>query len=1281
MNGTLAASSTGDGQNSENSAAVLDALGIVHNPTTNNERRLEATRFLNDQKDTSHACQSGYFLASGRDRPDVVRHFGLSLIEHNIRQKWHDLLDDQAQQVHSWTLQLAQDVRETDPAYIRNKIAALWVELAKQSWAVDWFDMDTSLLALWNMSLIGKDLVLTILENLFEDTFSRDDAAAALRGQELNTALVEIFTPASVYTGQFKVGNSTVQLRHDDDGWLVRIVHLIQECTSDASRQSMDCLTKALTTLRSVLAWIMLPAIVATNCLPATCSTLGVQDAGVLMAAVQVLYALYERHRFDDSEYRALICPMYQTENVALLRTLFDWSVVSADEVESPKYAISKKFSETISFLSDHIERGAGQLDHIDFAAFFQFMVSIANHPSPVVSIPIMHAWIRLLTSPKVTQMAAFRNILGSLLEISSRRILRYELLPEDSDDAAMVFVTDEIEALPDRHAFLGNFRRFCYQAVEFICAIEPEATLTYLLSQADHVLQELEQRNPLDPAHYSKSSEMLLRIDAVLTAVEAGIKGYGSLVFSRRKEIKEHSSDQEAIENRIETWATALLDVREASRSSASTGPTNAAQDPGIKQRITKTVVEISNRALSKKETFALKVLEYLLGSQLPDQPQYSAYSDAVKDLHAFAAGELRRLASKHADYFVSFYDELDAKVREISANQDLGEKAQAELPAALLIIMQNAQNVDPGLRRERLLGFTAPIAQAWQDFHLKQSLESLDAFTTSMSLDKVIPYLQSINSKTIEDWSITPLAPEAVAIRNEMNEKYARLPLRHTKTVLGVSVDKVAQDSQPYQVARELWSPVIPVVLPNVLHLISYAHRLHNPEAWPGLPSEVRQIAERVLQDRFWQAGISEGSMNDFYATINTTKASLEGFASATRGKLRAIRENSYSIIYSMSRLGDVFYGYEGLPQPLAEAVFASASFLSPHNFSILLDMAKRLIDSCPAPQRAHFLPPVLSTIFREIDNKCTSEWDGLNRRKTQSTNGDDLTGEMRTESILRQLCYKSVMLVTSLLDPQGGKTVDNHQPLHNSETLSLIDTPGSLRAFVLSNLVILEPLLLFCSNAIAFRDTRSSSIIIRTIRSIVPEFTKDDGTSAAILEYIASNVLKAAITSLHDSYFVDNQKDLASLIGTIWVAYGLPTHVPAVVREEEGNIVIDQAAYGRPPLTDSVRNLLLSLPGITEQRVDATAQKLVATGGTFGNMRQQRALVLGLLESLRGVRISELGKFDRDVAKEKSKLQEKYLRRENGMMGGMEEGQQKVDIEAEGEDGLGGVASLLG
>lgn len=179
---------------------------------------------------------------------------------------------------------------------------------------------------------------------------------------------------------------------------------------------------------------------------------------------------------------------------------------------------------------------------------------------------------------------------------------------------------------------------------------------------------------------------------------------------------------------------------------------------------------------------------------------------------------------------------------------------------------------------------------------------------------------------------------------------------------------------------------------------------------------------IVERILTDRFWQAGISTGSRDEFYSRITASRISLEGFASSVRGKIRAVRESSYSMLYSMSRLREHFYRFPELAGPLSEALFKDSSHLSSHQFNVLLHVSRCLIDDCPVAFRSQFLPQMLSSLFANIDLKVTKEWDNIERQKQGFADGD-LTDEMKSESILRQLTYNAVVMVASLLDPQRG------------------------------------------------------------------------------------------------------------------------------------------------------------------------------------------------------------------------------------------------------------------
>jgi exportin-5 len=193
---------------------------------------------------------------------------------------------------------------------------------------------------------------------------------------------------------------------------------------------------------------------------------------------------------------------------------------------------------------------------------------------------------------------------------------------------------------------------------------------------------------------------------------------------------------------------------------------------------------------------------------------------------------------------------------------------------------------------------------------------------------------------------------------------------------------------------------------------------------------------MVERVLSDRFWQAGISEGSKDDFYARVVDKKGTMEGLASTIRGSIRFVRETAYAIIYCMSRLDLQFYGFQGLSEPLAEALFADSTWLSTHQQSNLLNLVRYLVDDCPVDYREHFLPQILAACFRQMDAKISGEWHRMEQQQTIAAEGEAaLKEEMKTESILRQVTYTAILMIADFLDPGKQSTPRFLHPINAS------------------------------------------------------------------------------------------------------------------------------------------------------------------------------------------------------------------------------------------------------
>ena len=207
----------------------------------------------------------------------AVGMIGLQLLEFAIRYRWLDYSAGHTEQIRSWIQQLAGNLQERDPLFIRNKIAQLWAEVSKRCWGEEWMDMDALLCQLWSGPAVHKELVLCILEMLSDDIFSGDDTVVAVREGVLSKASVEIFTPAAVLTETFPNRQAGPDVRCGSEGWLARITDLLNRCLSEDIQNDSEvrsCAVRALGVLYSLLPWVVPNTVTATQCAPVMCEGL-----------------------------------------------------------------------------------------------------------------------------------------------------------------------------------------------------------------------------------------------------------------------------------------------------------------------------------------------------------------------------------------------------------------------------------------------------------------------------------------------------------------------------------------------------------------------------------------------------------------------------------------------------------------------------------------------------------------------------------------------------------------------------------------------------------------------------------------------------------------------------------------------------------------------------------------------------------------------------------------------------------------------------------------------
>lgn len=992
-------------------STLIQALEAIYDPRISNEDRKTATILLEDAKTQIGAPSLGYSLASDRTRPHIVRHYGISLLDYPVRYAWTDCNEEQAMMLRDWAVELALNACDEDSVFLRNKIAQLWVELAKHCWPGQWQNMDEVLCDLWGKSLAHQGIVLHILETLFEETFSKDDHGLALRGANvLGKACVIIFSPSRSLIEQFPNRDVDLSIAHGEEGWLQRLLNRLQWCLStgvDTNPQARDLAIKLLEVIKTVMPWLPPKGIASTNCIDLLCTTLMSQDTAVKLATVDSFHALYHRPQLRDDEVAALVCPLLTSRGIDLLRTTFQGAQVDVGDIDAEKYTLLKKLSETTCALASFLEQRPRLLASadIDFPGLLDFLIGILQNGSLNVSIPVLYIWTKLLSIPAVSNRDGIQQRIGNLLEICSERHLRYEALSPDSNDPTFLFLVEDFDTIPERHAFVGNYRRYCVEVIERIVRKAPFEAMQHILGQADNLVRSLHENTAI--AHGTSvlsSSPLLLRVDSQATVVVIALKGYLNWIKHQDEKSEQYRSEHEDMQAKLEMWCKDLLQ--------------NEFKNAVVQKRLLTLVNDIAMIALRANSSVPLAICEHVF-KRTAQATGIQADNEGQRELESAQPRELQKLAMRFPDALLSVYGELQQSIDATCNSSLVDGRTKLDYRAFLFIIVHRSTVLDDEIRNARLNELLEPTLRQWENRAFQDSLTSFESFCELLGLREIPEFLLSSKVHTIEDWSTMPLNAHGQQLRESILTRSDTLPLQATRSLLSASTDRIKPGSREYKLAKARWQHAIPIIIPSLLHLVSYAHSFSNPARWSGFPVEMQAIIKRTLLDRVWQSGISSESRDDFYNRVRDSKATLEGLGSTVRGAVRGVRELSYWILHCMSQFGEAFYSIKDLPGPLAQALYEDAHELSAHQVSTLLRLSSALIEGCPPELRASFLPSLLTSLFRQLDAKIVAEWEAIEKEKQDNITGGNLDHEMKTESVLRQLTYSAVMLVSSLLD----------------------------------------------------------------------------------------------------------------------------------------------------------------------------------------------------------------------------------------------------------------------
>ena len=489
------------------------------------------------------------------------------------------------------------------------------------------------------------------------------------------------------------------------------------------------------------------------------------------------MYALYSRHNFSDEDVRALVCPLYGSEMIEQLRAIYSWSTVAADNIDEEKYLLCKKLAEVNSLSMPQHRTNSCQMVHTigkfmldkpesfagtpDIPNFLNLLLEILRNDSLHVSIPILHLWTQLLQPSKIGNSEPVLAMIGPLLETCSQRLLRYEALPDDANVPALAFLGEDLDTVPEKHAFLGNYARFCRDVIDAVVFKRPLEALQHILGQADIVLQHLYDGEPsFSVSRFTKASIPTLKLDAHFSVIEAALSGYTHWRAERYKQRHPAALNREieTINTILEEWCRRLFEMR--------------FEEPGVQQRILVLVTEFALDPLKRRPAFVLAAFSYLLAAKKrlllsPLAPEAPQYNETIKELNRFISHQMQRIALRAASVLMEAFSEIEESMSELCSMPQIEDDDRDRCISVLFAIVQRAPNLSKEDRSSRLESYVGQTITRWHDPRLATSLESFQGFCDLLAFSGFQEYFAGKGVTQLQDWSTIDLDEEGKAFK----------------------------------------------------------------------------------------------------------------------------------------------------------------------------------------------------------------------------------------------------------------------------------------------------------------------------------------------------------------------------------------------------------------------------------------------------------------------------------------------------------------------------------
>lgn len=1086
---------------SEGASQIISALEVIYTSTSTNEDRLKSQQFLDTVKLQEESPFWGYQIALNNPNNFIVKHFGLGLLSDAIKTKWNKYDAEKRIVVRKYIMELNYRVLEQDPRYIKEKLAFLWVEVAKRSWGEalkggdqtpqllleSWVDMDTNLTELWRISNASRELTLIIFRILFEDVFLLDDMIVLKRMTIIQPLCVMLVSSMEIFAAKYKFTDKWTLFKANQEGWFSI---WISELNTALIEKNSEYVIRLLETLKTCLNWPLSEVIIKNDVLSTLleCFLSGIPKAQSM--ALDSMHILLTRPYNNEEHYQLVINKVFDSMDI-LSQVYDDLQFDPKQNVDEAKYPIIKKFVDMISCLYVCVFKVNDNNNQIE--KYLRLVLKATFNSSLIVSGLTLDLWCSCLRNDDFLPLLE-KFVIPELLQFSSDALVYYEQI---DDHVSKTFSDIDFQSKSEYQAFCSGYRKKIRDIIRLISCVKLDLTYDWLNIRLNNYFSTQYGQQVLSSTFLNNKTEPYLGALSQFMIIECFINGCIRWKIWYGSDKPDYEEKLENILGKLEILSNQLIALN--------------IKEPSLLKK------EIQNFALfltMLKDNVLFTLLEKIITTATMDYPgvdleERSEQSEAVRELRYACGIELNRMALLMPESLMAIYPDLENVVSKIMPNLSYHEKISFK---SFLLTITLKSSLDR--KEERFSEIVDPELIAWSEKSTVVGLSDLPWFMERLGIVQIAEYFQKRGIDADSDLLAIPIDEEGKKLKNELSKRWQSLfPVRATRMFIHYSIQSIKNDEE-FRVLQELWRPRIVPILPYIMRLLYQLQSYHDPSNWKELPVVVQSFVKYSTVERFWEAGASNKSKDEFIDEHMKAMQTLRDFADSVGHIVRYTREYTLLVISAISSLGSVFYDLDDVPKTLLDSIAIykpNSTVIGPgvstHGWKHILNVAIRpILKNCPVECAPKFMPAFLPSLFDTLDILLCEKWSHImtdNYSASGPTDDDEMTEEILEENLTRQLTTVVVLILIDIIGQVGPNSKQKLNPLQTK-----------MRKIIFNDINILASFLKLLNHLISFKDSKCSFNAILLLKSCLADvLIKDESVD----EFFSVEVMKTLLTTL--------------------------------------------------------------------------------------------------------------------------------------------------------------------